>query len=84
MKKEIWNVHIDRENAHEYKHDDRFSITMDTRYGGWETDSGCNGYGLPYVLAKWICDVLNQSESECPFEMRNGTWERKTMWKKDE
>jgi len=42
---------------------------------GWGTDSGWNGYGLPYKVAKWICDRLNESNKKCPYEQYDdGSW----------
>lgn len=56
---------------------DSYSITLDSQYEGWRTDSGYNGYGLPKKLAEWICNVLNESEKECPFLMKYGMWNEK-------
>lgn len=44
---------------------------------GWRTDSGYNGYGLPFALASWICDVLNESGKECPYALDDETWGKK-------
>lgn len=43
---------------------------------GWATDSGYHGYGLPYVVAKWVCDTLNESKKTCPYTQdSDGDWE---------
>ncbi len=42
---------------------------------GWSTDMGYNGYGIPYNVAKWICDRLNESNQKCPYEQDDdGCW----------
>lgn len=65
-----WKIHLDREVS-----DDRaYSITLNEKYGGWRTDSGYPGYGLPKDLAQWICDVLNKFGHDCPYEMNEGDW----------
>lgn len=72
-----WNIHQDREE------DDpdleSYSITLNPEYGGWNTDSGYNGYGLPKQLAKWICKILNDSKQVPPYQM-----DQYGYWKKDE
>jgi len=71
MKK--WQIHQDRyvDNPTLYS----YSITLNEKYGGWETDSGQDSYGLPKELAQWICDILNTSEKVCPFDMsKYGDW----------
>lgn len=41
----------------------------------WGTDMGWNGYGLPYNVAKWICDRLNECNQKCPYEQyEDGSW----------
>lgn len=74
-----WYIHIDRdESEFEGYSDDRYSITTNRKYRGWNTDSGQEGYGLSKELAQWICDKLNECGEEPPFIMnRYGTWEEK-------
>lgn len=69
----MWKIHLDREDSDEYS----YSITLNEEYGGWRTDSGYPGYGLPKDLAQWICDILNKHQDECPFNMDSGYWEKK-------
>lgn len=71
MRKEKWYIHCDDEDQNR-----DYSITVDADRGGWCTDSGSPGYGLPKELAQWICDQLNASKEICPFK---GDW---YGWKK--
>jgi hypothetical protein len=71
-----WQVHLDRDQEHE-EEDHRYSITLDEKYGGWRTDSGYEGYGLPKGLAQWICETLNKNGKDCPYEMICGYWTKK-------
>lgn len=69
-----WNIYIDREQEYE---GDRYSITLNKEYPGWNTDSGYEGYGLPKELAQWICDTLNNHGNDCKYHMDNyGNWEK--------
>lgn len=54
-----------------------YTITTNSEFPGWDTDMGYDGYGLPKELAQWICDKLNESKGDCPFEMIDGEWKRK-------
>lgn len=56
---------------------DAYTLTTSPRCPGWSTDMGYHEYGLPKELAQWICDKLNESKDECPFEMIDGDWEKK-------
>ncbi len=68
-----WKIHQDREI--DDPEIDSYTLTTQTDKGGWHTDSGYNGYGLPKNLAQWICDVLNESNKECPYKMDSyGCW----------
>jgi hypothetical protein len=73
-----WKVHLDRKDNEIYKDEARWSITngLDVDCGGWKTDSGYDGYGLPKELAEWICKILNESNTECPYVNNNGYWEK--------
>ncbi len=68
-----WKIHQDREEDDSLN---SYSITLDGEYGGWRTDSGYDGYGLPKELAIWICEILNQSKKECPFTFEFGCWKK--------
>jgi hypothetical protein len=71
-----WKIHQDI--GIENEQIQSFSITLNPEYCGWNTDSGYEGYGLPKELAEWICNILNQSEETCPYEMdKYGTWKKK-------
>lgn len=72
-----WQVHLDRDETEEYKTEARYSITPDIKWGGWNTDSGCEGYGLPKELAQWMCDILNEHGKDCPYEFSQGWWSKK-------
>ncbi len=76
-KKSLWSVHLDRENHPDYENENRYSITLNESFGGWNTDSGHEGYGLPKELAEWICKTLNQCPENCPYEMKLRNWEKK-------
>jgi hypothetical protein len=67
-----WKVHIDTDSID----GNRASLTLDVKYGGWQTDGGYEGYGLPKDLAQWICDVLNE-RNDCPYIMFHGCWRKK-------
>jgi hypothetical protein len=41
-------------------------------WGGWETDSGHNGYGLSKELCDYIVSILNSKTTEV--EMRRFKW----------
>ena len=72
-----WQVHLDRDEREQYKTEPRYSISTDPEYGGWRTDSGYEGYGLPKELAQWMCDVLNKHGADCPYEFSQGWWSKK-------
>jgi hypothetical protein len=71
-----WKIRPDREEKH---YDNIYSITLDSEYEGWTTDSGTPGYGLPKELAQWICDKLNEHKDECPYHMKWGMWVKNGM-----
>ena len=58
---------------------DAYTIVLSNQedQGGWDTDSGTDGYGLPKELAQWICDILNESGKDCPYIMDSGYWRKK-------
>lgn len=58
--------------------DQSYTITQNPKISGWNTDSGCEGYGLPKDLAQWICDILNEYGKDCPYLTE------KYFWKKNE
>lgn len=70
-----WQIHQDRdEDEPEIR---SYSITLGKEYGGWNTDSGYEGYGLPKELAQWICDTLNKNNESCPYKMNKwGSWQK--------
>lgn len=71
-----WQIHQDREK--DDPEIDSYTITLDGYCGGWNTDSGYNGYGLPKDLAQWICDTLNNSTVQVPYVMdKYGYWHRR-------
>lgn len=71
-----WKVHQDRDE--EDPKIDSFTITLNEKKGGWNTDSGYAGYGLPKELVQWICDILNKYDENCPYDMNEyGYWEKK-------
>lgn len=73
-----WKTHLDRDFEEESKNKNSFSLTLNSEYGGWNTDSGYEGYGLPLDLAKWICDTLNTHGKDCPYKMNSyGYWIKK-------
>lgn len=73
MKKEYkWSLHL--ETSHCDDGESRYSLTTDSKYAGWNTDSGYNGYGLPKELAEWICKILNKSNEEPPMIMGSHMW----------
>lgn len=37
-----------------------WSVSPDQTSTGWDTDSGCDGYGLPFEYAKFLCDAANE------------------------
>ena len=68
-----WEIHLDREESD----DEAYSITLNKEYGGWNTDSGYPGYGLPKELAEWICQTLNDHGKNCPYKMDDyGYWKK--------
>ncbi len=69
---------IDGDTTHptEDLEDHSWTISLN-KNPGWSTDDGYDGYGLPYDLAKWICDVLNESGKTCPYTLKYDTWEKK-------
>jgi hypothetical protein len=72
-----WEIHIDRDFVDDLEIES-YSITLNKKWGGWNTDSGYEGYGLPKELAIWICDILNQSDEKPPYEMdKYGSWVKK-------
>lgn len=68
MKKETWYVHSNKYNSN---HSENCSISTDPKCEGWCTDSGATGYGIPRDLALWICDKLNASKDNSPYQ---GCW----------
>lgn len=72
----FWQIHQDRDKQDDELHS--YSITLNCEYGGWKTDSGYSGYGLPKELALWICEVLNKSREKPPYEMdKYGYWRKR-------
>lgn len=61
-----WVIHLDREEAD--PDNACWSISLNANQPGWYTDRGYQDYGLPKELAQWICDTLNESNKECPYE----------------
>lgn len=39
---------------------DIWTISMENNKEGWETDSGCDGYGLPKTLAEYYVKCINE------------------------
>jgi hypothetical protein len=69
--KEIWYPHAEDDEERSW------SISTIQEYGGWHTDSGSKGYGLPKELAQWICEKLNSTKEICPYKNTyTGTWEK--------
>jgi hypothetical protein len=52
-----WFIHVDDKNPDP---DTPYTITSDPRYEGWNTNSGCPGYGLPKQMAEELCEILNK------------------------
>ena len=40
-----------------------WTISLDPIESGWNTDGGCDGYGLPESVAKEIVEILNRTEN---------------------
>jgi hypothetical protein len=71
----VWYIHQDRDE--DDPDIDSYTITTNSKYGGWDTDSGYMGYGLNKELAQWICDRLNECGKNPPYAInRHGDWEK--------
>lgn len=76
MKNEKWKVHYDWEEENDEFDIHSYTITLNEKYRGWNTDNASARYGLPKELAQWICDKLNSIDEEIPFIMKDGCWKK--------
>lgn len=47
----------------EDNHEQNWTLSNDIELPGWCTDGGHYGYGLPYSVAKFLCDAANEKET---------------------
>lgn len=64
-----WYVVTEREQCEdeteeEFRSGDHWTVSKNPTEAGWETDSGCNRYGLLYSDAVFLCDAANRLEAE--------------------
>ncbi len=60
--------------------EENYTISLDPKREGWETDSGAVGYGLPKEVAEWIVDVLNSTRGDCGYYMDKwGFWHKRVL-----
>lgn len=70
-----WRIHQDRDIDNPELNS--YTLTISEESGGWYTDGGYDGCGLPKDLALWICDILNTYGVNCPYKnCDNGFWEK--------
>lgn len=74
---EKWIPYLDDDPLYVYEDSSVYSITNNENAHGWRTDSAFEGYGLPLGLAQWICNILNESGKECPYENKGWEWVKK-------
>jgi hypothetical protein len=66
-----WRIHCEREDAAE---EEVWTVSRSTT-PGWDTDSGCGGYGLTKAEAQFLADAANEKEKR---DGKEGPWK---MWR---
>lgn len=69
-----WYIHLTRLSGEPEL--DEYTLTQKEDEPGWNAEGIYNGSGLPKELAQWMCDILNESNKECPYKMGYYRWEK--------
>lgn len=69
-----WRIHCERDDLEDAAIEHIWSVSRSST-PGWDTDSGCHGYGLTKAEAQFLADAANEKEDR---DGKPGPWE---MWR---